>query len=105
MKVRLTRYAEVDTDDAVEWHEKQRPGLGAEFFDAVSEAIAQIGHDPLRFGRLETIRINRNIRRFLVVRFHYIVVFEPEDSEIVVHAVMHTSRSPRQIRTRLNKSE
>jgi len=75
---------------AVRWYEEQRPGLGAEFFDAVVQATSLIQTHP-EAGPLSR---DRRTRRVLVQRFPYQVVYRVSDDEIVVVAIAHPKRRP-----------
>jgi hypothetical protein len=62
--------AEADIAAAHDWYEEQREGLGKEFVEEVSAAIAAVQSDPLRFPATF-----RTLRRALVHRFPYGVIF------------------------------
>jgi toxin ParE1/3/4 len=87
------------------WYEEKRSGLGQEFLDAVEAAFVSIGENPLQFGRLETNRSTRDIRRCLLKRFPYLVIFEVRGDECLVVAVAHGRRRPNFWRKRLSDSE
>lgn len=82
--------AAVDIEDAAEWYEGRRAGLGGEFLRAVRAALAGIAREPLRFPTARG-----EVRRARVRRFPYIVFFVPEQERVVVHAVLHAHRDPR----------
>jgi toxin ParE1/3/4 len=75
---------------AVRWYEKQRPGLGGEFFDAVVHATSLIQAQP----EIGTLSPDRRTRRVLVERFPYQVVYRLSADEIVIVAIAHTKRRP-----------
>ncbi|HYR82582.1 MAG TPA: type II toxin-antitoxin system RelE/ParE family toxin [Terriglobia bacterium] len=75
---------------AVRWYEEQRPGLGGEFFDAVSHATALIQAQP----EVGTLSRDRRTRRVLVRRFPYEVVYRLSEEEIVIVAIAHLKRRP-----------
>jgi len=83
--------AAAELSAAVQWYEKRRAGLGAEFFDAVTTTIALIQSHPevgaVRPGRLAS-------RQFKVHRFPYRVVYRLRDDDSYVVAVAHSSRRP-----------
>ena len=79
--------AEDDFDATFDWYERQRAGLGVDFASHVQAALDLIASVPESFPlRAE------NVRRALVQRFSYAVYFRPEDDQIVVLAIVHTSR-------------
>jgi plasmid stabilization system protein ParE len=74
----------------VRWYEEQRPGLGAEFFDAVVETTALIRERP-ESGPLSP---DGRTRRLMVHRFPYQVVYSVATDKIVIVAVAHLKRRP-----------
>jgi toxin ParE1/3/4 len=94
MKVRVLSAVEREVTEAASWYEKRQAGLGADFFGEYERVISQIEEHSLRYAKLETVKIDRDIRRFLLHRFPYYVAYEVVSDEVVVLAVAHTSRSP-----------
>ena len=94
-EVRLRPEAERDLAEAAGWYESHREDLGDRFLDEVVAALAAISDLPLGFPE-----IHRNTRRALIRRFPFGVYYVVEDSEVVVVAVMHASRSPRRWKVR-----
>jgi toxin ParE1/3/4 len=92
--VKPIRFAEPASDEltqAVRWYEQQRPGLGAELFDAVAHTVELIRTNTeigtLREGRFSS-------RQFLLRRFPYKVVYRERNDDIYIVAIAHTSRRP-----------
>ena len=42
----VTPFAELDTFDAYEWYEQERPGLGEEFLIQLENTYNKIAHNP-----------------------------------------------------------
>ena len=82
--------AQADLREAKAWYEDQRPGLGEQFALAVVATVEAIVENPLRFPV-----VYRQRRRAGVRRFPYGIIFEVEESRIVVIACFHASRDPR----------
>lgn len=76
---------------AVQWYEEQRAGLGAEFFDAVTDATTRVHSEP-EVGT--PLAADQRTRRMLVDRFPYQVVYRLFPDEIVIVAVAHLKRRP-----------
>ncbi len=95
MKVRLLAEAQAEASEAACWYDDRQVGLGEEFVEALAKRLAEIEEHPDRFSRLETIRTTREIRRTLVRRFPYNVIYEVLPDEVIVLAIAHTSRRPR----------
>jgi toxin ParE1/3/4 len=81
--------AQEDLDQAIEWYEKQRAGLGTQLLAAVREVIERLQWRP------ESYPITlRGTRRALTRRFPYHVIYRVEAERIVIVAVFHSSRDP-----------
>lgn len=94
MKLRIGPEAEDETRAAALWYEQQRSGLGVEFLTAVDVAIQRIRQAPLRFAHVESLPEEHNVRRVLVDRFPFMLVYVVQGDEIRIVAVAHTSRRP-----------
>ncbi len=89
--VRITGPASEELTDAVRWYETQRPGLGAELFDAVVATIELIERQP----EIGTAAFpDPPTKRALLVTFPYQVVYRLDQSEVVVLAIAHLKRRP-----------
>jgi plasmid stabilization system protein ParE len=89
-KYRFHPAAELDLQDASDWYESRREGLGAEFLAAVRHRIHRVLENPQRW------RAFRGTRRVMVGRFPYAVVYrEISHEEIEVVAVAHFKRRPK----------
>lgn len=102
MTLRILRAAQKEAEQAAEWYEDKRPGLGEEFLqelDAVYVKIEEHPHRPLRIN-LPGFE-SREFHRMLLGRFPYKVIFEVTDKEVIVLAVAHTRRKPNYWASRL----
>jgi plasmid stabilization system protein ParE len=86
----VTAEAEADLAEAKVWYDGRQDGLGTELVECVDEAFADVRRLPL-IPR----PIYRDLRRALVRRFPYAVIYRVTDDRITVVAVYHTSRDPR----------
>lgn len=91
MSLRLDFHPAVrdEIDDAHDWYEQRRPGLGNDFLDELQRVIAEITANPARYGFADT-----DIREGSLTRFPYAVYYRALDDHIRVLAVYHTSRDP-----------
>jgi plasmid stabilization system protein ParE len=89
LKVVLTPPAVSDLEAVVEWYDEQRDGLGAEFATAFLHALDKIGEQPLGYQRL-----HRNVCRYVMRRFSYVIYYQVEADRVLVEACMHGRRSP-----------
>ncbi|MBA3393119.1 MAG: type II toxin-antitoxin system RelE/ParE family toxin [Deltaproteobacteria bacterium] len=86
---------------AAEWYEARRQDLGIDFVTAVREALLRVAEAPQTWPLVRDVPEQLNVRRFLLRRFPYSVVFIELDAEIRVLAIAHTSREPGFWRARL----
>jgi plasmid stabilization system protein ParE len=63
--------------------------LGTAFLDRVREVFARIAANPQLHAT-----VYQDIRKAVVPRFPYIVLYKEEAGEVVVIAVFHTARDP-----------
>src|SRR5947209_5776177 len=94
MRVRLLDDAEAETRKAARWYENKQPGLGADFLDTFADALATIESQPHAFSRIETLSTPREIRRCVLHRFPYLVIYEIRTDEVIVLAVAHSGQRP-----------
>ena len=78
-----------EVDDAYDWYERRRHGLGRDFLDEVQRVLAAITANPDRFGFADG-----DIREGLLTRFPYAIYYRVLVDRIRVLAVYHTSRDP-----------
>ena len=90
LPVVLRPEARAEFDDALDWYEQQRPGLGVDFVTQVQEVFDRIGATPERYAQ-----IFQDIRRVVVRRFPYSIFYKVESQQVVVLAVFHSRRNPR----------
>ena len=81
--------AEEEFNAAIFFYERNEPGLGYDFSIEVHFAIQNIVNYPTAWPVLE-----EDIRRCLVKRFPYGVVYSIEPAGIFILAVMHLRRHP-----------
>jgi len=100
MKV-VVRYdpdADEELIDEIARYEWQRDGLGTEFLAAVREAVRLIAERP---GAWQTSDVGRDVRRFVMDRFPFTIVYTELADEILIVAISHSSREPGYWRARL----
>lgn len=86
----FTQAARQEFLDAQDWYEKESLGLGRRFLAEVDSAVERLAANPLQFPI-----VHRNIRRALLRRFPYALMFVVEsDGDVTVIACFHGSRNP-----------
>ncbi len=83
------RQARRELDEAGDWFEKERTGLGLEFFVEIERVLNRIASNPEQFPILF-----RYTRKAVARRFPYCIYFRINNQHIVVLAVFHSSRNP-----------
>jgi plasmid stabilization system protein ParE len=92
--------AEAELAEAARFYERKVPGLGTHFRTEFAAAVAKIVETPERWRVLE-----KDIRRFLMSRFPYSILYRITGDEIRILVVKHHSRHPDYWRNRLTNEE
>lgn len=79
--------AQADFDEAVDWYEGQRDGLGFELIEEIQKTLDRITVAPHRCPF-----VFEDARLALVKRFPYIIIYRIESDQILVLAVFHQRR-------------
>lgn len=81
---------EVDLLEAVVWYENKLQGLGESFLLNVEATIRTIKRNPEAFPK-----VYKEIRRVLIKKFPFGIFYLIEKERIVILAIFHASRSPK----------
>ena len=79
--------AEADLQEAKQWYDRQRPGLGNQFLDAVEDALEELQEHPERHPFYY-----RDFRRLLMRRFPYRLFYRIEGDQVKVFRILHVKR-------------
>ncbi len=90
MNTRISKQAQQEIDDAFAWYESQSLGLGVRFLDDFDRSIRRIVVYPLSCEEIEP-----GLRRCLLSRFPFGIIYGIDGDTIVVLAVAHLHREPR----------
>jgi len=88
--------AEAEFFDTIDYYESRDPGLGSDFAEEVYATIRNIVSFPRTWPVLEG-----DVRRCLVHRFPYGILYSVEPESIFILAVMNLHRQPGYWRDRL----
>ena len=88
-QVIFRKQARLEFDEAGDWYEKERTGLGMEFLAEIQSLIQRISSTPEQFPMLY-----RDVRKAVAQRFPYCIYFRERDQRIVILAVFHSARNP-----------
>jgi toxin ParE1/3/4 len=89
LPVRLRLVAQAEFDDAADWYEARRPGLGIRFVAAVQKVLATLADHPDRWPEAEP-----GIREAPVNGWPYFIYYQVHPDHLMVIAVFHASRDP-----------
>ncbi len=89
MTVVFDPLAKIEFDEAREYYDVQEPGLGERFRIAVWAAIEILERYP-KIGR----EVRPGIRKILVKRFPYKLIYSATESGLYIIAVAHGHRRP-----------
>jgi hypothetical protein len=78
---------EDDVINAVAWYDDKRVGLGDEFLAEYLQAIQRVFENPILFAVAKN-----GLRPCLLKRFSYIIHFDVLDRQILIVALMGSSR-------------
>lgn len=92
--------AQEEMTAAARFYQTQSKGLGTEFLAEVERTIAAIASHPKAAPK-----VKQDIRRRLLKRFPFGILYAATDDETVVLAVMHLRRRPGYWQDRLGSSK
>lgn len=89
MRVVLDPQAKRELDEARDYYNQQQPGLGAEFQEAVKDSLRRLREWP-ESGAVEV----QDVRRAVLRRFPYKLLYAVQPDHVYVLAVAHQYRQP-----------
>lgn len=89
MKVEFLEAAQAELDETFNWYEAQQTGLGMQFLTEFDAAIRRLSGYPKSYALLTS-----DVRRCLIKRFPYGVLYGIDADTIVIVAVAHLHRKP-----------
>jgi plasmid stabilization system protein ParE len=89
MKARFLQIAKRELDDAVDYYNREKPGLGYELLWEIFFAIDRIKQFPQAWQTF-----HEDARRCLVRRFPYGIIYVQQEDLIVILAIAHLHREP-----------
>ncbi len=89
MRIEFLETAPIEPDQAFEWYETQQKDLGVQFLNEFDAAVRRIVSYPESYFLIE-----KDVRRCLVKRFPYGVLYGINADKIIIIAVAHLHRKP-----------
>ncbi|MGH9932905.1 MAG: type II toxin-antitoxin system RelE/ParE family toxin [Pyrinomonadaceae bacterium] len=98
MKPIFLDVAQSDFGEAMGYYDEQSFGLGFELAEAVERALERIEHYPEAWSPLSS-----RVRRCLVRRFPYGVIYETRSDRLIIVAIQKLHREPESWRSRVKR--
>lgn len=92
--VRILDAAAEEAMEAAAWYERQRPGLGKEFSQALEAALDLVEEQLITLSPCFGKAGAAGAKRVILKRFPYDIVMVEHGAELIVIAVAHHSRRP-----------
>ncbi|MDO9043455.1 MAG: type II toxin-antitoxin system RelE/ParE family toxin [Desulfocapsaceae bacterium] len=89
MNIIILAHAEQEFIEAVDYYNVQCPGLGYEFATEITTTLNRISSFPEAWPR-----ISPRTRRCITNKFPYGVIYQIQNNNILVVAIMHMKRNP-----------
>jgi mRNA-degrading endonuclease RelE of RelBE toxin-antitoxin system len=89
MQIVILEIARLEFDEAKDFHEGEQPGLGSLFEEQIKHSLNRIRQYPQAWPSER-----KEIRRYLVHKFPYKILYSIQDDKIVVLAFAHLHRQP-----------
>jgi toxin ParE2 len=89
MKIEFLESAQYELDDAVEYYNQQKSGLGIEFLSEIIDSLNRISEYPDAWQEL-----TKRTRRCLIHRFPYGIIYQNRNDMILIVAVANLHRKP-----------
>jgi plasmid stabilization system protein ParE len=91
---RIEPEAQAEIREAARWYGEQEIGLSRGLLDEIETMLEAIAAMPRRFALVTGFDLSVEMRRALLKRFPYAIVFVLTADQILVVAVMHVRRAP-----------
>jgi plasmid stabilization system protein ParE len=98
MNIAFLDPAQAELDDAINYYNRERTGLGDEFLVEALRALERTADFPHAWHPF-----SRRTRRCLIRRFPYGVIYQVIGNDILVIAITHLHRKPGYWKHRLSK--
>jgi plasmid stabilization system protein ParE len=89
-KLAFSPGAKQDFDEASDWYQWRDPKLKTDFISSVNESLLLVQSMPESFP----VVFGTSVRRALVNKFPFAILFSVLPGEVYIYSVFHTSRNP-----------
>jgi toxin ParE1/3/4 len=99
--IRIDAEAEEEISLAIDHYDRERAGLGEDFWQTLSRALEALEEPGPECGYVFGLPRELGVRRKLLARFPYAIVFIEGERAVRILSVMHGHRRPAYWRRRL----
>jgi len=89
-KIVISRLAESEIDETIEFYESKRKGFGKLFLDYFKGYLKILKTNPELFS----IKKAPFYRELPLKKFPFVIIYEVFQNEVIIYSVFHTSRNP-----------
>ena len=89
LPIQIHPEANIELEEAASWYDQQRTGLGRRFLATVKQAIGKIRNSPKMHAAFY-----RNVRRHVLSRYPYKILYRIQQDHVQIVAVFHGRRDP-----------
>lgn len=89
-RIEVKEEARQDIADAMQWYASKVENLDKRFLKAVEETIFRIQQNPFSFKK-----VYKKFRQTSVRKFPYVILYEPENKNVVIYSVFNTWQHPK----------
>jgi toxin ParE1/3/4 len=94
--IRFLAEARDEFDRAIAWYEERGVDLAKDFIARIGAVVRRVAAHPEMHGL-----VYGDVRKAVVTRFPYVVLYCEEDAGLLVVSAFHTSRDPDEWKSRL----
>lgn len=80
-KIRITLGASSDEEDAYNYYEDKRKGLGEEFLEELTKKYKSISAHPELYSFIDNRRLLRDVK---IDRFPYVIIYETREDTVFI---------------------
>ncbi len=88
-QLKIIQLAETELDDAFDYYEYELEGLGHKFLQEFRKGIKRILAHPYAWSPIQD-----NVRKCVLKKFPYTIVYAIEENSIIILALAHQHRQP-----------
>lgn len=88
--IEVKEEAKQDIADAMRWYASKAENLDKRFLKAVEETLFRIQRNPFAFKK-----VYKKFRQTAVKKFPYVILYEPENENVVIYSVFNTWQNPK----------